>query len=225
MSNFHGRAAPMIKPVLAILSCSVPSVDASGRHVQTFFSPRSLGRHLRPLDRLDCIRSGKPAAVRGDAAPTHPSVSWHPSATDARDVATSAPLLTLTFEDATPDGATGRHDARIDRTAVPIVPLPGGGRIGVIAGAYRAQPGPVTCVRAADVWDIALPPRASLPLPIDAGDRAAIALVDGRIRINGELDVHPMHLVVFSDAGHDARIDALAPSTLIFLRVQSGESA
>jgi len=223
VSNLYGRVAPMIKPVLAVFSCSVPSVDASGRQVQTFFSSRSLGGHLRPFGRLDCMRSGEPPAARRHAAPAPApaSVSWYPSATDARDVATSAPLLTLTFESATPNGATGRRDARIERAAVPIVPLPGGGRIGVIAGACRGRTGPVTCVGAADIWDIALPLRASMPLPADAGDRAAIAVVDGRVRINGELDVHPMHLVVFARAGHDASIDALAPSTLVFLRVRS----
>lgn len=71
-----------------------------------------------------------------------------------------------------------------------------------------------------DVWDLRLNPGASLQLPIAQGRHAALVVLHGSVRVNGERDAGPASLVLLARAGEDVAIEAAEGASLLLL---SGE--
>ncbi len=61
---------------------------------------------------------------------------------------------------------------------------------------------------------------ATLQLPVAAGRNAALVVLRGNVRINGEREAGPASLVLFDRAGEDVAVEALEGASLLLL---SGE--
>ncbi|MFJ4345194.1 pirin family protein [Pseudomonas sp. NPDC089401] len=106
-------------------------------------------------------------------------------------------------------------------TDIPVVQLEDdAGSLRVIAGSYRGHPGPARTFTAMDVWDLRLVPGASLHLPIAEGRHAALVVLRGSVRVNGEREAGPASLVMLARGGEDVAIEALDDASVLLL---SGE--
>ncbi|WP_087501663.1 pirin family protein [Pseudomonas sp. SID14000] len=104
---------------------------------------------------------------------------------------------------------------------IPVVALDGeGGSLRVIAGDYRGHSGPARTFTAMDVWDLRLNAGAALLLPVAAGRNAALVVLRGNVRINGEREAGPSSLVLLDRGGEDVAVEALEGASLLLL---SGE--
>lgn len=106
-------------------------------------------------------------------------------------------------------------------TDIPVVSLDGeAGSLRVIAGAYQGHQGPARTFTAMDVWDLRLRAGATLQLPITAGRNAALVVLRGNVRVNGEREAGPASLVLLARDGEHVQVEALEEVSLLLL---SGE--
>ncbi|EKT4524978.1 pirin family protein [Pseudomonas putida] len=106
-------------------------------------------------------------------------------------------------------------------TDIPVVSLEGeAGSLRVIAGAYQGHQGPARTFTAMDVWDLRLKVGANLQLPIAAGRNAALVVLRGNVRVNGEREAGPASLVLLERDGEHVQVEALDEVSLLLL---SGE--
>ncbi|MBF8742568.1 pirin family protein [Pseudomonas guariconensis] len=106
-------------------------------------------------------------------------------------------------------------------TDIPVVSLDGeAGSLRVIAGAYQGHQGPARTFTAMDVWDLRLRAGATLQLPIAAGRNAALVVLRGNVRVNGEREAGPASLVLLARDGEHVQVEALEKVSLLLL---SGE--
>ncbi|HGY9626968.1 pirin family protein [Pseudomonas putida] len=106
-------------------------------------------------------------------------------------------------------------------TDIPVVSLEGeAGSLRVIAGAYQGHQGPARTFTAMDVWDLRLKAGAHLQLPIAAGRNAALVVLRGNVRVNGEREAGPASLVLLERDGEHVQVEALDEVSLLLL---SGE--
>ena len=104
---------------------------------------------------------------------------------------------------------------------IPVVALDGdAGSLRVIAGDYQGHPGPARTFTAMDVWDLRLNAGTALQLPIAAGRNAALVVLRGNVRINGEREAGPSSLVLLDRQGEDVTVEALEGAGVLVL---SGE--
>jgi len=106
-------------------------------------------------------------------------------------------------------------------TDIPEVALDGGaGSLRVIAGSYQGHQGPARTVTPMDVWDMRLQAGSHLQLPVAAGRNAALVVLRGTVRVNGERDAGPASLVLLERTGEDVLIEAREGASVLLL---SGE--
>ncbi|WP_431824415.1 hypothetical protein [Burkholderia sp. F1] len=237
----------MIKHVLGVFSCALPHRDTAGQVVRTFFSERTLGRYLRPFTRLDHVTQVRapydapatapepddgagatvsilhrcPSTAPGDAdRDPHPAAHAVrvQSSDDARLATPPAEIVRLAVDDARAIDVAPHGSRVLHAEHAPAVALPGAGEIRVIAGSHRGRIGPVPAPARVDVWELELPSRAAVPVRSAANAPLAIAVLRGRLLINGDQEVPASHLVVLARAGTTAHIESLAPSTLVLIR-------
>ena len=104
---------------------------------------------------------------------------------------------------------------------IPVVSLESNaGTLRVIAGSYGGQPGPARTFTAMDVWDMRLTAGASVQLPVAAGRNAALVVLHGKLRVNGERDAGPASLVLLDRAGEGVTLEVLEDACVLLL---SGE--
>lgn len=104
---------------------------------------------------------------------------------------------------------------------IPVVQLAGdSGSLRVIAGAYQGHSGPARTYTAMDVWDMRLNAGTNLQLPVAAGRNAALVVLRGSVRVNGEREAGPASLVLLERDGEHVAIEALEGASLLLL---SGE--
>ncbi|MFV3381322.1 pirin family protein [Pseudomonas sp. NY15354] len=104
---------------------------------------------------------------------------------------------------------------------IPVVKLEGdAGTLRVIAGDYQGHKGPAQTFTPMDVWDLRLAAGASLQLPIAQGRNAALVVLRGNVRVNGEREAGPASLVLLERDGEHVQVQALEDVSLLLL---SGE--
>lgn len=104
---------------------------------------------------------------------------------------------------------------------IPQVQLEGGkGSLRVIAGDYQGHRGPARTFTRMDVWDLRLNAGATLHLPVAPGRNAALVVLRGSVRVNGEREAGPASLVLLQRDGADVAVQALEDVSLLLL---SGE--
>ena len=95
-----------------------------------------------------------------------------------------------------------------------------GGSVRVIAGEYEGRRGPARTFTPMDVWDLRLKAGTSLQLPVAQGRTAALVVLRGMLRANGEREAGPASLVLFERDGEHVVIEAQQDSSVLLL---SGE--
>lgn len=111
-------------------------------------------------------------------------------------------------------GYQGITDAQI-----PVVALPdGAGSARLIAGGYGGQRGPAKTHTPMDVWDLRLKAGSTVRLPLTNGHTAALVVLHGQVRVNGQAEAGDAQLVQFERAGEAIEIEAGAEDAkLLFL--------
>ena len=109
----------------------------------------------------------------------------------------------------------------LTRDSIPVVALPGGGELRVIAGEYAGQRGPAATFIPLDVWDVSLTGGSRLTLPAAAGRRLVVVLLSGEITVNESLHLDDVAAVVLGTDGLDAMVAAGAGE--VRLLAMSGE--
>jgi len=94
------------------------------------------------------------------------------------------------------------------------------GSLRVIAGNYLGHQGPARTFTTMDVWDVQLGAGKSLRLAAAEGRNAALVVLRGQVRVNGQQAVGAAQLVLFERDGEEVRIDADSDAMLLWL---SGE--
>ena len=106
-------------------------------------------------------------------------------------------------------------------TEIPVVALDDQrGSLRVIAGEFQGHQGPARTFTAMDVWDLRLNAQATLQLPVAAGRNAALVVLRGTVRVNGEREAGPASLVLLERGGEDIVLEALEGASVLLL---SGE--
>ena len=106
-------------------------------------------------------------------------------------------------------------------TDIPVVALDDQrGSLRVIAGEFQGHQGPARTFTAMDVWDLRLNAQATLQLPVAAGRNAALVVLRGTVRVNGEREAGPASLVLLERGGEDIVLEALEGASVLLL---SGE--
>ena len=91
----------------------------------------------------------------------------------------------------------------------------GAGSLRVIAGDYLGHPGPARTFTPMDVWDVQLGAGKSLRLAGGEGRNAALVVLRGSVRINGENRAGAAQLVLFERAGDELLIEAESDAMLL----------
>lgn len=103
---------------------------------------------------------------------------------------------------------------------IPSVSLAGGqGRARVIAGDFDGTRGPATTFTPVNLWDVRLDAGAAAELPLPNGHNAMIAVLAGRVTIDGQA-VGEAEIARLSSDGEGARVQADGDSILL---VMTGE--
>lgn len=104
---------------------------------------------------------------------------------------------------------------------IPSVALPGGaGRVRVIAGAYGGKTGPARTFTPINVWDVRLVQGGRVTFDLTDGHSTALAVLTGRVAVNGGQAVDDAKLVVLDRKGTGLTLEAEADTTVLLL---SGE--
>lgn len=104
---------------------------------------------------------------------------------------------------------------------IPLVPLAdGAGSVRVIAGTYAAHHGPARTFTAMNVWDLSLNAGAAAQLPVVDGHNAALVVLHGTVRVNGEHAVGPASLALLDQVGEDVWVEAVEGAKMLLLSGQ-----
>lgn len=104
---------------------------------------------------------------------------------------------------------------------IPVVALANdAGTLRVIAGQYQGHSGPAHTFTAMDVWDLHLKAGGALELPVAQGRNAALVVLRGSVRVNGEREAGPSSLVLLAQDGEQVAVEAISDAVVLLL---SGE--
>jgi redox-sensitive bicupin YhaK (pirin superfamily) len=106
-----------------------------------------------------------------------------------------------------------RYQGILDRQ-IPVVPLPGGGSVRVIAGEFRGKHAPAQTFTPVHLWDIELPAGTRAEFSLPEGFTTLVLVRRGSVTVNGAESAGPAELVVFDRGGDSIALaaddDALA---------------
>lgn len=100
---------------------------------------------------------------------------------------------------------------------IPVVDLGGGSRLRVIAGQFRGARGPARTFTPINVWDARLKAGGRVELEFPEGYTTLLAVLRGRIAINGEESAGPAELAVLERAGAHVVIEAVEEASVLVL--------
>ncbi len=101
--------------------------------------------------------------------------------------------------------------------SIPTVPLDDeSGAVRVIAGSYRGTRGPARTVTPVTLWDLTLREGRSATLELPEGHSAALLVLRGAVRIDGE-KARPPDLILFGRDGEGITVDCLEDASALLL--------
>lgn len=101
---------------------------------------------------------------------------------------------------------------------IPSVALPdGAGTVRVIAGQYAEHAGPARTFTPMQVWDLRLAHGGLTALPLPDGWNAALVVLRGRVRINGDTVAGEAQMAVLDRTGHSVTLEASTDATVLLL--------
>jgi redox-sensitive bicupin YhaK (pirin superfamily) len=110
---------------------------------------------------------------------------------------------------------TPRYQA-ITAAQIPVVQLPGGGRLRVIAGRYNEAKGPAHTFTELNVWDAELQP-GEVTLPLPEGHHAIIAVLEGAIALPSGEELGDGDCAIFDSKGGGITVSVRAATTLLVM--------
>ncbi len=99
---------------------------------------------------------------------------------------------------------------------IPVVPL-NGGTARIIAGEFRGTHGPARTFTPVNLWDLRLDQSADLTLILPEWHNAMIAVLSGKVLINGSQIADEAEIVRFEPDGSDVTIHAVHESIVLIL--------
>ncbi|MBS0212805.1 MAG: pirin family protein [Proteobacteria bacterium] len=101
---------------------------------------------------------------------------------------------------------------------IPSIPLAdAAGRVRVIAGEFAGHRGPARTFTPMDVWDVRLLAGKATTLRVPEGHTAALVVLHGTVRVNGEQVVREAQFARFDLAGSQVVVEASTDATLLLL--------
>lgn len=101
---------------------------------------------------------------------------------------------------------------------IPAVALPAGaGTVRVIAGEFGGQAGPAHTFTPLQVWDMRLNQGGIGELPVPEGWNAALIVLRGTVRVNGDTIAGEAQMVLLDRAGAGTCVEASTDATVILL--------
>jgi redox-sensitive bicupin YhaK (pirin superfamily) len=101
---------------------------------------------------------------------------------------------------------------------IPQVVLPdGAGQVRVIAGAFQGQAGPAQTFSPIDVWDARLNAGSDVTFETPEGHTMMVAVLSGRIRVNGDRQVNEAEMVLMDRDGVSTAVAAETDALLLVL--------
>lgn len=101
---------------------------------------------------------------------------------------------------------------------IPVATLPGdAGTVRVIAGQYGNHVGPARTFTPMHVWDLRLAHGNQADLPLPEGWNAAIVVLRGGVRINGEATASSAQMAVLARERESVTLEAFADATVLLL--------
>ena len=100
---------------------------------------------------------------------------------------------------------------------IPVVDLGDGSSVRVIAGEFRGARGPARTFTPINVWDARLKAGARAELEFPAGYTTLLAVLKGRVFVNGGETAGPAELVVLERAGRRAVLESDGDATVLVL--------
>lgn len=101
---------------------------------------------------------------------------------------------------------------------IPAVALPDdAGKVRVIAGSFEGHAGPVRTFSPLNVWDVRLNGGKKVEFKVPDGWTAALVVLGGKVRVNGEAEVGEAQLAVLDRAGDAVSLEAEAGAKLLLL--------
>ena len=97
---------------------------------------------------------------------------------------------------------------------IPVVALPGGGRLQAVSGRWLGMAGAVTSPAGVALAVLTLPAGASLSLPVPAAHTVFFYTVRGQLQVNGTA-TEARHLVEFNYDGDELHLDATTDAVLL----------
>jgi hypothetical protein len=90
----------------------------------------------------------------------------------------------------------------------------------VIAGEYAGKRGPARTFTPIDLWDVRLNQGGSASLSLPEGHTAAVVVLKGTVRVNGDTAAREAQFVLFDRKGGEITLEADSDASLLVL---SGE--
>ncbi len=109
----------------------------------------------------------------------------------------------------------------ITKEQIPVIALPGGGHVRVIAGEFDGKKGPAKTFTAVNLWDVILKAGEKVELTVPEGHNTAVVLRKGDATVNGSAKLKgEAQIAVLAQEGNTVVIEAKEDSQLVLL---SGE--
>lgn len=109
----------------------------------------------------------------------------------------------------------------ITKEQIPVIALPGGGHVRVIAGEFDGKKGPAKTFTAVNLWDVILKAGEKVELTVPEGHNTAVVLRKGDATVNGSAKLKgEAQIAVLAQEGNTVVIEAKENSQLVLL---SGE--
>jgi quercetin 2,3-dioxygenase len=104
---------------------------------------------------------------------------------------------------------------------IPAIDLPEGvGRLRIISGQYGDIRGPARTFTPVNLWDVRLDRDTDVAFDLPAGHNAMIAVLAGRVTVNGEMAAEEAEVVRFERSGSSVHIHAHEDAMLLVLTGQ-----
>jgi len=111
--------------------------------------------------------------------------------------------------------APGYQDIRSEQ--IPVVELGSGASVRVIAGEFRGAKGPARTFTPINVWDARIRAGQRIEMEFIEGYTTLLAILKGRVRINGEETARAAELVILDRAGTRVVLEAVEDATVLVL--------
>ena len=112
---------------------------------------------------------------------------------------------------------TPAHYQAIADAQIPVVALPGGGQVRVIAGEHAGTRGPARTFTPMNVLDLRLPAGQALDLAQPEGWNTLIVVRHGHVQLNDDTHLGATEMATLSEAGTSLRLAARDDAALLLL--------